>query len=301
MHMWLVDEQHVCIRILGTSFKQYRLQPSVIPAPGGLLTFNCGAGMMRSRDDTKPGWRTPDHHLPYPNGLCSSALRELFQPPSLISFFCSPLPPCKNPCLHWEVEMGFVTWAPPSSQEMDFEKWIPRLPGCHHLKINHFPLHQHLPLEKAFIAAGSWNCFHLQFSVTLDGTMGAPVRPGGPGLGVPTACGRLTPWQGLQEFASSCDSSCSPLRGISCLFKCFAGERNRVLGGLTAQAGQSPWCAQPEAPAHHLGSLNHLEFCRNQQRRSEAARLSDKGKSHSSPVWGLLFAFLVAYCFRIVS
>ena len=37
-------------------------------------------------------------------------------------------------CLHWETEMGC-------------ESWVPHLPRGQHLKTNHFPLHQHLPLE----------------------------------------------------------------------------------------------------------------------------------------------------------
>ena len=60
-------------------------------------------------------------------------LRTL-QPPPLISLFCSPLPPYENLCIHWDVEMGFETW-------------VPHVPGCQHLKINYFPLHQYLPLD----------------------------------------------------------------------------------------------------------------------------------------------------------
>ena len=56
----------------------------------------------------------------------------------LISLFCSPLPPYKTPCFHWEGEKDFDTWVPifPGDGLWDVS---PHLPGCWHLKINHFP------------------------------------------------------------------------------------------------------------------------------------------------------------------
>ena len=151
--MLLVDEQNVFIRILGTNYKRYRtqLQASQLQASqlqGAQLQQICWpssvqpgwreAGMTWSRDDVKQGWlRQDDARRPITCLIrmdCARLHVENFATPSLISLFCSPLPPYQNLCLHWEVEMSFETWVPP-------------LPGSKHLKINHFPLHQHLPLK----------------------------------------------------------------------------------------------------------------------------------------------------------
>lgn len=122
-NMWLVDKQHLCIGILGTHFKRYRRQPSGVPALRDLLTVT-----------SEPGWRTPDLHLPYQNGLSSSAPRELCDPlPWETLCPASPLPPDEHLCLCREAEMRFETR-------------VPHLPGCQHLKISHFPLRQHLSL-----------------------------------------------------------------------------------------------------------------------------------------------------------
>ena len=48
-NMQLVDEQYICVRILGTNFKRYRLRPLGIRALGDWLTSKYKARM------TKPG------------------------------------------------------------------------------------------------------------------------------------------------------------------------------------------------------------------------------------------------------
>ena len=58
---------------------------------------------------TLPGWCTLDHHLPYQNGLYSSAHRELFNPLPSSLHSASPLLPYKNLCLHWGVKKAFET------------------------------------------------------------------------------------------------------------------------------------------------------------------------------------------------
>ena len=57
--------------------------------------------------------------------------------------------------------------------------------------------------------------------------------PGGPRLGVPDACGRLTSWQALWEFPSSLPWGLSllPLKA-SAAFKHFVGERKGVSGAV---------------------------------------------------------------------
>ena len=48
-----------------------------------------------------------------------------FQPLSFTSVFCSPLPPYKNLCFHWHVEMGFETRAPHIPREMGLRQELP--------------------------------------------------------------------------------------------------------------------------------------------------------------------------------
>ena len=78
---------------------------------------------------------------------------------------------------------------------------------------------------------------------------------------VPAACGRLTLCQGLQEFPRSCQEffiwgtlPALPLKP-SATFKCFAGERKQVVGGLMSPDWVTPWCAQPGASSLPLGFL----------------------------------------------
>ena len=107
---------------------------------------------------TKPGWHTPDHRWP-----------------SLISLFCSPLPPYKNFCLHWGVEMGLERWVPhfpgrwalwhetPIFKEMGFETWVPGLPGGGHLNKPLSFTSTPASWVLVFIAPGSWPCVWLQW------------------------------------------------------------------------------------------------------------------------------------------
>lgn len=53
-NVWLVDEQRVCMRTLGTNFKRFRLPPAGIPAQGNQLTFNLGARMTNQDDTHRP-------------------------------------------------------------------------------------------------------------------------------------------------------------------------------------------------------------------------------------------------------
>lgn len=69
-----------CLRILGTSFKRSRFQPSDIPAPGDSLTFN----------------QLSDQPLPFHSFV-------------LIYFFFF-LPPCNNSCPCPISKMAFATW-----------------------------------------------------------------------------------------------------------------------------------------------------------------------------------------------
>ena len=150
----------------------------------------CRNTRMTEARVTKPGWRTLDHHLPYQNGLGSSARGELVNP--LPWSLCSvPLLPHKNLSLHWDVQMEMV--------EMVFETWVshllrrwalkyesltfpgdglcdmsPHIPSRCFLKCG-YPIYQMASIWKwttsftsalaprilAFIAAGSWTCFSL--------------------------------------------------------------------------------------------------------------------------------------------
>ena len=69
-----------------------------------------------SQDDMKPQCLNQDEARRAITWLigsdCAGLHVENLELPPLISWFCSPLNPYKNLCLHWEVEMGFVTWAP---------------------------------------------------------------------------------------------------------------------------------------------------------------------------------------------
>ena len=132
-----------------------------------------------------------DHHLPYWNGLCSSACRELFNPlPCCLSFV--PLPFLIKISASTELgNLGFVTW-------------VPHLPGGWHLKIKPLSfISAPASWVLAFVAAGSWTCFRLQFLATPDGDNVDSGKTQRAQAGATPACGRLTPLQRLQEFPSS--------------------------------------------------------------------------------------------------
>ena len=88
-------------------------------------------------------------------------MEKTVQSPPLISLVCSPLL-YKNLCLHWDMEMGYVTWiphlwgdgicgtSPPSS------RWL--TPKNKPLSFTSAPASQML----AFIAADNQTCFQLQ-------------------------------------------------------------------------------------------------------------------------------------------
>ena len=107
----------------------------------------------------KPGWCTPDHHLPYWNGLCSSACWGLFIP--LPWSFCSvPL----SVLIKISASTKRWRWALRHESPIFPQRWVwryefPIFPERWALRceslifriagiwINHFPLHQHLPLK----------------------------------------------------------------------------------------------------------------------------------------------------------
>ena len=195
------------------NFRRYRPWPSGIPALEDFLTFSCGARVTWSQNFMKPGWLNQDDAHQTITCLigmdCASQHAEKFSTPSLISLFCSPPPPYKNLCLHWEGEMGFETWVPHLSDGQHLNK---------PLSLTSAPAFQVL----AFTAAGSWTCVRLQFLVTPDGTMWTPVGPGWPGQGAPSCLWPADPMAAIAAISQQLlrvlylrNSSCSPSQGIS--------------------------------------------------------------------------------------
>lgn len=147
----LLDKQHVCIESyeLTSGETDSSLQPSQFWEI--CSHSNIGLGwhrdkMMKTRMTyTKPS--LGQFWDPYQNGRCWPAHRELFSPFPLSYLFCFPLRPYKNPCLHRDVEVGFVTRVP---HFLVMDTWM-----------NHFPPASCF-MSSVFVAASSWTWVQLQ-------------------------------------------------------------------------------------------------------------------------------------------
>ena len=148
----------------------------------------------------EPGWLNQDDahwaSLPYQNGLCSSSWRKLFNPLpwSLCSSPC--LPPSKNLCLRWDMEVGFVTlvlhllrrWALRQVPHLP-DGWLLNKP----LSFTSVPAYWVL----AFTVVGSRTYIPLQFSVTCLGqhrSREGPEGPEGPGWEFQLTLHSVTLW-----------------------------------------------------------------------------------------------------------
>ena len=122
LNMWLIDGQHVCIKILGTNIKRYRLWPSGIPAPKTwsqddfadflpcwLSTMEPGRREARM---TNPGWCI----LCLIGMDCAGVHVETFAPPSLDLFVLVPSPSIWKSLPALILGNGFCDMSPPSSR-----------------------------------------------------------------------------------------------------------------------------------------------------------------------------------------